>query len=707
MRIPIRLILLAGVVWAQSRQPWSAWGIYLDSTGTGQYPLSGQFTCSSRVWIVVDTAGMGARGITSWRIRPEATPFFSGVIVYDDQDPTINPNNPIPFPWDGLLNRRKIGLDMFSSPFDPTFSLTVYFTNGDSATLAKRFRNRRPSVGLIMPSFHSYALYCPGQSVQFLLDVPPEVDSFIVQYGPNSTDTVRNRSYFTLTVPNSHPWNIQILSYVCGTSQAASYQFSTDGSSFSPPFFLYPSISPQYLCIGDSVFIYPDYGAVEGFFTDSVVIMDENNAVVGGVRLNGSPQYWTPPSVGEYRLLYLIRYSCSSWLRDADTIPVRVLNATSALPQVYVYSTWFNAGACPGTPVELHATGLGSISWDLNYDGIWDTMGTRIVATFTGPPPYPIRIRQDLGCVSRIDTVNWTPPGSGDPEPAFSFSISPSPYCPGQLLSLRIHPFSNFSLSQSGSQIHITAPWLNGGQPFRLWSRLDTTLSAPSSPGSYSIKIKLENGCGAADSSIYSLLVPGPGPSSFFYVFGGTCRGSSGSVKVTTRPNSGEAPYSLRYILPDGTVITPNSPTDTVTITYPIGAFSYFTAEKTYNCIRRVEVVGLPTIEGNPDVEYFWLGSGQACAGTLIPFMVRGKEGQTVKIFVGSTLVYERGAPYSVSSWWGPFGQDQFELTDQFRVPQGNGPLPVLCVVEGCGGARDTLREMLIVDPLPQLSNLS
>ncbi|MCX8113000.1 MAG: PKD domain-containing protein [Bacteroidia bacterium] len=702
MRLARFVAYLAALGWAQNRQPWTAWDVYLDSLGNGQNPISGRFVCNQRLWIVVDTVGMQARGITGWTLY-EATGFFPvSMVIYDDRDATVSPSNPISFPFSGLPNRRKVGIDVNPSVYDPTYLLTVRFANGDSATAVRRLRNYRPYVQIESPELSSLEVYCPGSSLSFVLKVPLGVDSFIVRYGPNPTDTLRNRRTFTLTVPNLQPWNIEITTYVCGVSQNGLYGITTDPFSLNTPLPLNPYVWPMGLCLGDSFYIQSDYNAYQGYFSDSMIVLNHNGTVVGGVRLNGEPRYWRPSAAGLYKMVYAIKYPCSPWITDEDTIFVRVYDASSTLPPIFLNSN-NNAGSCSGTPVEIYAVGVGQISWDINYDGVWDTTGNQIRVTFSGNLPHRIRVRQELDCLSRIDTIDWVPPIL-DSFPNYFLIITPQPICPGGNINLTILPSANFSLSQAGSEIRITASWLNGGLPFRLWSQLDTLLPAPPNPGSYSVDVLLLNGCGKAYSHSWPLSVPGYTSSVSLEVLGASCRGSAGVVKVTSIPFSSEPPHTIRYILPDGSVVTPNDPTDTVTLTYPASDFSYFLVEKTYGCVRHTQVFNVPALEGSPKLNYFQIGLRDVCAGSIIPIGLSGREAQNVKIFVGNTLVYESGVPYQLTSWASPMS---FYAYGSFRVPQGNGPTVVLAIAEGCGGVRDTLRDTLIIRPLPQLSNLS
>lgn len=115
------------------QNPWTNWGIYADSTGNGQNPVHATLQCPDTFWLVVDTAGMGAAGITSWK-------WFDGnmsstTVVFPDPNPLTSMPAPYAFPLPGISS-RKVGVDLTNSGGTNNYILRVYFANGDSASHA-------------------------------------------------------------------------------------------------------------------------------------------------------------------------------------------------------------------------------------------------------------------------------------------------------------------------------------------------------------------------------------------------------------------------------------------------------------------------------------------------------------------------------------------------------------------------------------------
>lgn len=699
-------ILGLSLLWAQQavRQPWTKWNIYRDSTGTGRDSVDGQTVCPGRYWLVIDTTGMAAQRIIDWRWR-DKEPLFSGIIIaYDEVNSSLVGSY---FPNDGLPNRHKIGIDFIGTGYrSPEITLTVYFSNGDSATMGRLLVPKRGQLYILEPEPSDARLLCPGSRVTFRLAVSPDVDSFKVAYGPNPVDTLRGTTTFTLTVPNAHPWEIELFTYACGSESITRYSYPTSYTVLPTSLSLYFNVHP-FICQGDSVFISPDIRAMAGLFIDSVTILNANGDVIGGLRLDGMGRYWTPPAAGKYRLTYSIKYPCTNWLpyghNSWDTLHLTVYEGTGdTLPAVYL-SAAGQAGSCPGTPVHLTAYGVGTISWDLNNDGEWDTTGYMAEVIFTGPRPHRFRIRQALPCISRIDTIDWEPP-TIDSLPLFTADFSPRPLCPGDSLRLNITPIANFLLTQPNSHIEITASWLNNAQPFHLWTRLDTLLAGvPSQHSNPRLTITLTNGC--SKSQTLSLGLTGPHYLPLFMdIFGATCRGAEGRVFIKARPFASEAPYQIRYILPNGQVIAPSAPTDTVAITYPAGDYAYVTVERSYRCLREVEVVRLPRIEAPPLLRSVYPHNRSVCANDSVGFSIHGENISRLRIFVGDTLSYEGVPPYlyMMNSVY-----NSFFLDDELRVPRVGGMQLLRVIGDGCGGERDTLIDTLYVRPLPRLSGLT
>ncbi|MCS7296790.1 MAG: PKD domain-containing protein [Bacteroidia bacterium] len=692
-------------VWGQQPQPWNLWGIYQDSTGTGVGPVEGQVRCPGIYWIVVDTSGMGARDIESWRLYEASSSFYPmTTIVFDDRGEI--PSG-APFPPEGLADRRKVGVEVNLSWVgqDPTFMLCVYYANGDSAIVGKRFGFPQIRIEVDDPPYSQNRLFCPGSTVSFRLAVSSDIDSFKVGYGPSSGDTVRNQTTFRLTVPARHPWQLQVFSYACGQMYDDTYFLQTDPSEI--PVQSLPSIWPQHLCLGDSVGIGSSWDySFRGFSADSVTILNQQLAVIGGLRLDGAERFWRPTAEGVYYLVYNLKYPCSSWL-SGDTTEVRVYGGSLRIPPIRISSSYSpSAGSCPGTPVSLRAEGVGYIRWDLNYDGNWDTVGYEISATFAGAPPHQLRIEQDLGCVKRIDTLLWEPE-QRDERPLFSLLLSPLPLCPSDSLQIYISPYANFSLEQPNALIEITASWLNAGQPFRLWSRLDTLLPSPANLSSHFLSVTLVNGCLASETTtypLYNLAIP---PQGSYTLLGAACRNDSVLFQIIPNLYSNEGEVeAIRYILPNGTVIEPLNPGDTVSFLSPPAQVRYLTVEKIYSCFRQFVVLPLPTLRTLPNLRSFspflW---EETCANSTVSFYLSGRAARKLQIVIGDSIVYE-GIPEV--SYYGGRDVEYFDMYGSFRVPRISGQVRLLAIAEGCGGVRDTLEWGSVqVRPLPKLSGLS
>jgi len=139
--------------------------------------VGGGLACpNDTVWLIVDTTGMGAAGITGWRWRYDGTiPTVVPCIGSGCPDPL-----PAPFPAEGLPNKLKVGVNVTVSTY--TFRLVTYYASGDSLITAKATQVRGGSGWLSLPSYA-----CAGSSVPVHVNLSGIPDSFVVSYTIGST----------------------------------------------------------------------------------------------------------------------------------------------------------------------------------------------------------------------------------------------------------------------------------------------------------------------------------------------------------------------------------------------------------------------------------------------------------------------------------------------------------------------------------------
>ena len=100
------MVLLLGSA-LQSQTAWASWNIYRDSTGSGADPVDGGLLClDDTVWLIVDTTGMDAAGITGWRWRYRGAP----PMVVHCEGSECPTSWPYYFPYSGLPNKLKVGV---------------------------------------------------------------------------------------------------------------------------------------------------------------------------------------------------------------------------------------------------------------------------------------------------------------------------------------------------------------------------------------------------------------------------------------------------------------------------------------------------------------------------------------------------------------------------------------------------------------------
>jgi len=638
-----------------AQSPWNGWGIYADSTGNGASPVHGTQQCPDTFWLVVDTNGMGAAGITGWRWY--LLPLHQ--VVYAPSLSSV----PAPFPAGGLPD-RKVGIQVTSSA---TAALQVYYVSGDSALSHKTLGIKpAPSVFFTSPSFSS--VICPGSSVSFSLSVSG-ADSFYVQYGSNPSDTVKNRTQFTLTAPSSGSWVVTVYAFSCGFSISNGITFNIASPSLS-----FISL-PQEVCPGDSVSItlHPfSMPALAGVTSASYVLKDPANNTVA--TFTSLPIVWTVPTTampGSYSLQVSLTYACGTFNQTYPGL-FTVYGPTSLTAP----SVGFPTSYCPGSSVDLSVSGAGQIQWDIDYNGTWDYTGNFITHVFPTSTTFPtnIRIKQDVGCFTRVDTLSWNPTNTS-PNPSGSIWLISSPVCPGGRMqvggSVNNTTYIAWTLSWAGT--------VYGVSP-------DTSFQLPSTSGTYAITPTL-HGCGAP-TTLPSVTVTVPASSVPFIpppvVFGAPCQSTGGEVRIVM---GGPAVVdSVLYILPDGT--QQKRPwSDTLVYAVPAGvSATSVLAVFDFGCgIRRMQRVPISTLTAPAQVQNVSLFPALGCPGTNASWSVSGASIQSVDVYLGSTWV--SGAPA---------GGGGAYASGNLTYPSAPGSYTYMFVARGCGG-NDTAYQTVTV----------
>ncbi|MCX8112004.1 MAG: PKD domain-containing protein [Bacteroidia bacterium] len=653
---------ILSLLWAQS--PWINWDVYADSTGNGANPVTGLTpVCRDTFWLIVDTAGMSAAGITGYRW--ELLNIFGASVVYEE-----NGSSPVPYPFPpfgGISNVRKLGVEFFSTPPNGAVLLRVFYGSNERAIARPLSIKSAPLLTLVSPS--PGQVLCQGSSVTFQLSVSG-ADSFIVSYGPTPADTFKNRLTFTQTVPSVPNWNIQVKLYACGFMYPNSYSFPTNPSST----FIALQVGPtNTFCPGSTVsFSTSSWVNLTGSTGVSLTVEDPGNNVVYTYTGTSLPASWSIPNTavsGSYTVKLQASYPCGT------------TNMATAVFNVYDASTLTapsispnNGPYCIGTPIQLSAGGAqGLVSWDIGNDGSWDYVGSNTIThTFTSVPSggIPIKIRQDVGCYNREDVITWNTSGPAQPTISSGGAIPANVACPGNNVLFKLYYPYNFSLSQPGNTLEWQASWLNSGNPFNGYS-LDTILPAPPTTGFHMITYTITNSCGSFSSSI-TFSVGNPTNPPVPTVLGRACA-SGGTVQVIAPNESGL--QSIYYLSLAGSPIGPISPGDTTTINVPSGGLS-LTVEYDYGCTKGYRNLNIIPSNEPAVIQNSMITPNITCSGAPINLNVFGRYGQELRVYHGSTLLYQTALP----SQSHPF----FNLNANITAPSTSGTLMIVAI--GCGG---------------------
>jgi len=601
-------ILMALFLWSagQAQTPWTNWGIYRDSTGNGANSVSGGLVCAGdTLWLVVDTNGMGAAGITGYRWR------FRGPrpqLVYCPGTGTGCPSSlPDLFPFDGVTNERKLGIKPnFPGPNPRTFMLVVYLPGGDSLVSAKAFQVKGGPASLQVP-----AAGCAGSSVPAHVNVTGILDSFVVTYG---TTTIRNQTDFSINLPSgTGTLDVTLTYYFCGTSRTYNTSITYYASAPSGPS---PVVSSIYNCPNAprqfSVSLPPGY--------TSFVWKVNGNSVDPNSTNHPLPYSWIPPGTGTYTISYEATYPCGtasgSTSYTVSTPPPPTWSSLTVSP---------GSNYCPGaTPISVFAfasaTG-GTYTIDIGADGTIEASTSSYSTMMGALPPggLPIRVRFDNGCGGVLDTTftyNPTLAVSGFHTGYRDISIIKSPKCPGDQIEAELSVWGFPEDSVKNIQ------WRFGGGPWTAPSNSRRVqLTVPTTPGPWTLE------CQFAANSPDTCVNPPPSPvrrtisptsvTLSLVEIGSVCL-SGGTVRLTPSGSTSDI-HSVQYVLPNGTIIM-RAVGETLAVNVPAGNYVYpiIYRGKTTTCGYISEYTHMIRVQQTPPATSASLFPGSACSGSPV-----------------------------------------------------------------------------------------
>jgi PKD repeat protein len=672
-------ILMALFLWSagQAQTPWTNWGIYRDSTGNGANSVSGGLVCADdTLWLVVDTNGMGAAGITGYRWR------FRGLtpqLVYCPGTGTgtgCPPSLPDWFPSDGVANERKLGIKPnFPGPDPWTFMLVVYLSNGDSLVSAKAYQVKGGSASLRVP-----AAGCAGSSVPAHVNVTGILDSFVVTYG---TTTVRNQTDFSINLPSgTGTLDVSLTYYACGTSFTSNisidyYASAPSGSSPVVSFPDCPNASRQF-----NAFLPPGY--------TSFVWKVDGNSVDPSSTNHPLTYSWIPPGPGTYTISYEATYPCG-------TVSGSTSHTVSPAPQ----PTWSflrvfpDNDYCPwGTPISVRAfanASGGTYTIDIGNDGTIEAFSSSYSTMLGALPPggLPIRVRFDNGCGGVLDTTfTYNPTSLAEPGSYTgyaSISIIRWPICSGDQIEVELYVsgFPEDSIKNIQWQIidglnNVVVPWTSPSNSRRI------QLTVPGTP-----PWTLE--CQFAANSPASCVNPPTSPvtqtispsSVFFYLaqIGSVCL-SGGSVRLTPFGNTSDID-SVQYILPNGTIIM-RAVGETLTVNVPAGNYAYpiiYRGKRT-TCGYVLENDYTIRAQQTPPAISAFLGPHSACSGSPVRisasfFSITSPDSIVAILWNNSRVPLNRSLPGFAST--------------SVSAPTASGIYPIQVIAYSCAGSDTTL----------------
>ncbi len=679
--ILVALFLLSAL---QAQTPWTNWGIYRDSTGNGANSVSGGLVCANdTLWLVVDTSGMGAAGITGWRWR------FQGPtpqLVYCTGT-GCPPSLPDWFPFNGLTNKRKLGIKAFSSGTAQSFLLVVYLSGGDSLISAKGYQVKGGFANLQVPTNA-----CGGSIVPAHVDVTGILDSFVVTYG---TTTIRNQTNFLINVPSgSGSLTVTLTSYVCGTSSTSTTNIIHYASAPSGP-------APSVSSLGSNCPNAPRQLQVSLPAGYTSFIWKVNGNSVNPSSTNHPLVYsWIPPAPGTYTISYDATYPCGT-----------VSGSTSYTVNPATPPTWSGMNVfpgsnyCPGgsmvTVIASASVAGGTYTIDIGNDGTIDAYSSAY-STMMGMLPIsglPIRVRFNDGCGGSLDTLFTYNPALAAPGFYTGFAsigIIKPPRCPGDQMEVELILSSFPQDSVKNIQWRIDGgPWTAPSNSRRI------QLTAPNTPGPWTVESQFTANSPAPcliapTSPVTQTISPSAGPP-FLMQIGSVCL--SGGIVRLTPSGSTSGIDSVQYTLPNGTVIT-RAIGETLAVTVPAGNHVYpvvyrgksticgYTSENTY----------LIQAQQTPAAISAFLNPGSACPGSSVGINASFPPMTSPDSIVGVLWNSSRIPLMSIGMGF---------ASASVSAPMAAGTYPITVIAYNCAGNDTTLLTLQVISGNTAVANFT